>query len=649
MLKTVHAKLLVPILLILILGSLISGIASHRAASNIVIDAFKEDGVRSAAKLREYIDMVISKAQLDLSALSVAPSVKHLLLGDEASEELVEGYIMALVDQHGIYNSITILNTNGIIVASTSGSTGGDRADREYFQDSMNGNLHISGVEVSRQTGRLTTFISIPVRDTEDNSIIGVALTVIRLEELNSRYVVPVNLLGDHGYAMIVTSDGTIVAHRDEEMIFAPVDEDEERGETDGMVMVYETALEQLLFINEIGGNSMFETSRDGKRFMAFAERSHYTDWFAVVICPVGEFYEASNYLAVFNVILALLLILAQVVIIWIIVRSITKALSTTIRYSEAVSKGSLNSSLSIEREDEIGTLAQSLRIMVGSLKDMIEVSDKKTAEAEAATAIIMDNIQYASKIQKNLLPSGSTFDSAFSNYSAVWKPKDVVGGDIFWLKNFEQGSVLCVCDCTGHGTSGALLTTLVVSALEAVVWPNNCYDTAHAVWQIDQRLASVLNVQIDSCNMEIKDGCDLAVLFVANDGSVTISAGHTDVFVCDGKTVTRYRGQRIFVGEGKLTSKDKVKTITIPANPNNTFYIASDGLYDQVGGKDGVPYGYDEFEKIILENHGEEQSVISDKIKEAFEAYRGENKRRDDLELITFKPKIIKEDSDNV
>jgi serine phosphatase RsbU (regulator of sigma subunit) len=53
------------------------------------------------------------------------------------------------------------------------------------------------------------------------------------------------------------------------------------------------------------------------------------------------------------------------------------------------------------------------------------------------------------------------------------------------------------------------------------------------------------------------------------------------------------------------------------------------------------VPYGYDEFERIILEHHNEKQSVISDKVWEAFEAYRGGNARRDDLELITFKPTV--------
>ncbi|MCL2700042.1 MAG: HAMP domain-containing protein, partial [Defluviitaleaceae bacterium] len=541
MLKTVHAKLLVPILCAILLGSLITGIVSHRAASDIVIGAFKEDGLRSASNLREYIDMVISKAQLDLSALSVAPSVKHLLLGDEASEELVEGYIMALVDQHGIYNSITILNTDGIIVASTSGSTGGDRADREYFQDSMMGNFHISGVEQSRQTGRLTTFISIPVHDAENGSIIGVALTVIRLKELNSRYVLPVNLLGDHGYAMIATSDGTVIGHRDEEVI--------------GGSMPDET-MKYLSLITEGGGSAAFETSRDGVMFMAFAERSHYTDWFAVVVCPVSEFYESTNNLAVFNTVLAILLVLAQAGIIWIVVRGITKALSATIRYAGAVAHGELDTSLDVRREDEVGVLADSLRDMVGELKNMIN-------EAEAASATIMAGISYASKIQGDLLPKNKAFDEAFEDYSIIWKPRDIVGGDIFWLKNFESGTVLCVCDCTGHGAPGAMLTMLVASAFEDMVDENNCHDTAGVIWNLEQRLVSGFGVEAvkkGDAGSDIHDGCDLAVLYIKKDKSISLSSANMPIFVCDGKEVRHIKAQRIYIGEGSLNGENEIQ-----------------------------------------------------------------------------------------
>ena len=624
MLKTVHAKLLVPILCAIILSSLITGIAEHQVISSIIDEAFNEDGRRSANRLRESVDNTISKAQTDLSALSAAPSVKHLLQGNEASGALVEDYITALVNQYGIYNSMTILNTDGIIVASTSGSTGGDRSDREYFQSGMKGEFHISEVEKSRQTGRLATFVSIPVHDA-DNSIIGVALAVINLEEFNSRYVAPISLLGNGGYAMIATSSGTVIGHRDEK-------------EVGGMMP--DKTMRYLHLIKKDGESAAFETTKDGVAYMAFAERSHYTDWYAIVVSPLSEFNAPTHYLTVFKSVLAVILVLLQAALIWFVVRGITKALSATVRYSEEVAKGSLDAALSVERDDEVGVLAQSLRVMVRKLKDLIEFAEKKTAEVEESAKTIYESIVYASKIQKNLLPVDSILQNAFSDYSVIWKPRDIVGGDIYWAKNFDDGTVLCVCDCTGHGTPGALLTMLVASVFESTITEKNHTNTAQILYMLDQKIASAFHVKAGAeLSMDINDGCDLAVLFIAKDGSVTMSAGNTNVFVCDGKEVIRLRGQQVFVGDGQLKSKDDVDTHRIPANPANKFYIATDGLSDQVGGKSGKQFGFKTLERIALENHSEKQAIISAKIWNAFVEYQGKQPRRDDFQLVTFKP----------
>jgi len=282
---------------------------------------------------------------------------------------------------------------------------------------------------------------------------------------------------------------------------------------------------------------------------------------------------------------------------------------------------------------------------------------NKKKVLAEEASLIlaqqlktINEGIRYASKIQKSIIPDNKKLAKAFLDYSIIWKPRDVVGGDIYWAKSFDDGTVLCVCDCTGHGTPGALLTMLVVSAFESTITEQSHKNTAEILFMLDKRLAAVLNVKTDSEeHTDINDGCDLAVLFIANDGTVTFSSGNTNVFVSDGKEITRYRGQKIYVGEGKIKNKDKVKTTIIEANPANKFYIASDGLYDQIGGEDKIPYGYDEFEQLLLENHNKKHKVISDIIWQAFENYRGDNARRDDFELITFTPKIEEEKKENV
>jgi len=263
----------------------------------------------------------------------------------------------------------------------------------------------------------------------------------------------------------------------------------------------------------------------------------------------------------------------------------------------------------------------------------------------------INESIKYAGKIQRNLIPDDNKLKEAFSDYSVIWKPRDVVGGDIYWAKNFDDGTVLCICDCTGHGTPGALLTMLVVSAFESTVVSDKHNDPAEIIYMLDKKISSALNVRSSSENSaDINDGCDLAVLFIAKDGNITMAAGNMSVYACDGNKVTRYKGQKMYVGEGKIKRKDSIKTNFIPYDSNNKFYIASDGLYDQIGGEQQVPYGYDEFERIILEKHNDKQKTISDEIWKSFEAYRNNNARRDDFELITFIPKIIMEgENENV
>jgi len=260
-------------------------------------------------------------------------------------------------------------------------------------------------------------------------------------------------------------------------------------------------------------------------------------------------------------------------------------------------------------------------------------------SRAEAISEVMLSSARYANKIQQNLLPSSEVFNAAFSDHSIIWQPRDIVGGDIYWAKNFSKGSVLCVCDCTGHGTPGALLTMLVASILDTIISEDNCSDTAQILYMLDKKLATVLNAKADDISsMEINDGCDLVVMFIAKDGNVSMSAGNISVLVCDGNEVTRYKGQSLLVGEGRLTGKEEINVVHIPPNPNNKFYVSSDGMYDQIGGENNKQFGYKPVEHIILKNHSEKQEVISGKIWDAFEKHRGEEPRRDDFELITFK-----------
>lgn len=267
----------------------------------------------------------------------------------------------------------------------------------------------------------------------------------------------------------------------------------------------------------------------------------------------------------------------------------------------------------------------------------------EQTSALEIQHNMIVSSIQYASKIQGNLLPRKAKFEEAFTDHAIIWNPRDVVGGDVYWLRNFEKGSLLCVCDCTGHGTPGALLTMLVSSAFETIVTEENCDDPALIMAELDNRLATSLNAEErrsekrKRLSVDFNDGCDLAILFISKtDKRIKMASGNTNIFVCNGSEVVRFTGQRLHIGSGYLADKGDVAIQEIPYREGNKYYISSDGLYDQIG-EDGTKFGYRTLRDIVLALHNRPQGEIVERVWQIFEEKRGSECRRDDVELIAF------------
>ena len=73
----------------------------------------------------------------------------------------------------------------------------------------------------------------------------------------------------------------------------------------------------------------------------------------------------------------------------------------------------------------------------------------------------ITDSISYARRIQKAVLPSPPYLDNILDDYFTIYKPKDIIGGDFYWVREIEGYRVVIVADCTGHGVPGAFIRFL--------------------------------------------------------------------------------------------------------------------------------------------------------------------------------------------
>nr|HPM12661.1 response regulator [Bacteroidales bacterium] len=74
----------------------------------------------------------------------------------------------------------------------------------------------------------------------------------------------------------------------------------------------------------------------------------------------------------------------------------------------------------------------------------------ERTKTIEEQKKKIVDSISYAEKIQRSILPSKDVISKYFPESFIVFKPRDVVSGDFYWLSQIsEQVLFVAVADCT--------------------------------------------------------------------------------------------------------------------------------------------------------------------------------------------------------
>ena len=51
-----------------------------------------------------------------------------------------------------------------------------------------------------------------------------------------------------------------------------------------------------------------------------------------------------------------------------------------------------------------------------------------------------------------------------------MYKPKDIVAGDFYWVEKMPGKSIIAAVDCTGHGVPGAFMSIIVTNQLNHAV-----------------------------------------------------------------------------------------------------------------------------------------------------------------------------------
>mgnify|MGYP001331274671 CR=1 FL=1 len=225
----------------------------------------------------------------------------------------------------------------------------------------------------------------------------------------------------------------------------------------------------------------------------------------------------------------------------------------------------------------------------------------------------VTDSINYAQGIQQSILPLNTN-----NNCFILFKPKDIVSGDFYWLFEKNNKQYYAVVDCTGHGVPGALLSMLCSQLLTQSI---SKYSN---VKSIVEYVKNELQERMEKLNRN--DSFEIGLLMIENQ-NIEYYGIKRPLFI-------------LHKNNNLETCKPENDIIKLSLKKDTMLYITTDGYIDQFGGNNNKKYGSKNFREFLLNLNNksitEQEQLLNDNII----SWQGNNEQVDDILVLGLKIK---------
>ena len=273
------------------------------------------------------------------------------------------------------------------------------------------------------------------------------------------------------------------------------------------------------------------------------------------------------------------------------------------------------------------------------STKDDVDaaVASAQREELEDKHRDIMDSIKYAKRIQEAILPPRNLVRKLLPNSFILYKPKDIVSGDFYWMEEKDGKTLFAAVDCTGHGVPGAFMSIVGFNILKYVVNNNGITEPAKILDALNIGVNETLHQSYKGSTS--KDGMDITLCAIDYKKKELQYAGaFNPLFIIREGKLIEIKADKFPIGYYVGEDAKPYTNHVIPLQSGDCVYIFSDGYADQFGGPRGKKFMVNQFRRTLMELHQlsvDEQKSTLDSI---IEKWRGEQEQVDDILVIGFK-----------
>jgi tetratricopeptide (TPR) repeat protein/serine phosphatase RsbU (regulator of sigma subunit) len=261
--------------------------------------------------------------------------------------------------------------------------------------------------------------------------------------------------------------------------------------------------------------------------------------------------------------------------------------------------------------------ISQKQKNIISLQKNIVEEKQKE----------ILDSITYAKRIQEAILPAETTWKSILPDSFVLYKPKDIVAGDFYWLEKSKQTLFFAVGDCTGHGVPGALVSVVCGNALNRALHEFGMTEPGKV---LDKTREIVIST-FEKSDKEVKDGMDISLCsFNPETQELKWAGANNPLWYISKGEFQEIRANKQPIGKGYL--EKSFATHKIVLNKGDMIYLLTDGYADQFGGPWGKKFKNKTLKELLLtvkDKTVEEQQQALD---EAIMKWKGTCEQVDDI-----------------
>lgn len=323
--------------------------------------------------------------------------------------------------------------------------------------------------------------------------------------------------------------------------------------------------------------------------------------------------------------------------------KKITKPIKELTNRAEELADGNLDVYINPRGEDEIGVLSKSFIHMQQNLSDFIHNLEDKVEErtrelknqkemVEEKNREIVDSINYALRLQQAIIPSPVKVKEVLPDSFVLFKPKDIVSGDFYWMNSNNGHVLIAAVDCTGHGVPGAMVSVVGANGLNRCVKEFNLTQPA----QILDQLTDLVKETFESAEDTVKDGMDGALCSIdLKNRTIAYAGANNPLWIVKEATgeLLEIKADKQPIGEFEFRKPFTNHNFSL--DPGDTIFIFSDGYVDQFGGPRGKKFKYKTLKQLLVNNRKLSMSEHKTLLNKTFEDWRKDIEQLDDVCVI--------------